>query len=144
MADTLKQHDFVEIEYTGKFTDGNVFDTTDKKLAQENNIYSSHMQYGTMTICLGEKQLIEGLDKGLIGKEIGKNYTFDIKPEQAFGKKDIKHIKLLPLAEFKSRKIDPQPVLQIDLDGEIGTVIRATGGRIMVNFNHPFAGKEVV
>ena len=30
------------------------------------------------------------------------------------------------------------------MDGQVATIIRASGGRIMVNFNHPLAGREVV
>ena len=137
-------HDFLEIEYTGKFADGIVFDTTDKEIAQKNNIFSSNIKYKPAVICVGEKQLIPGLDNALLNKEIGKTYTINLKPEEAFGKKDIKKIKLVPPAEFKKQNIQPQPGLQIDMDGEIGRVVKASGGRILVNFNHPFAGREII
>lgn len=144
MNDQILLHDFIEIEYTGRFADGTVFDTTDKETAQKNNLFSPQLKYGPAIVCLGEKQLIPGLDNSLLGKETGQTYTIGLKPEQAFGKKDFKKIKLIPLAEFQKRKIQPQPGLQIDLDGEIGTIIRASSGRILVNFNHPFAGREVI
>ncbi|MBT7706870.1 peptidylprolyl isomerase, partial [archaeon] len=38
MTSTIKEHDFIEVEYTGKFPDGKVFDTTDKELAQKESI----------------------------------------------------------------------------------------------------------
>lgn len=144
MADKIALHDFLEVEYTGKFSDGKVFDTTDKEVAQKNNIFSPTMKYQPLVVCVGERQLILGLDDALIGKEIGKSYNIDLKPEQAFGKRDIKKIKLVPLVEFKKQNIDPRPGLQINMDGEVGTIVRASGGRILVNFNHPFAGKEVI
>jgi len=34
--------------------------------------------------------------------------------------------------------------LQVDVDGEVGTITRVSGGRVIVNFNHPLAGKEVI
>ncbi len=30
------------------------------------------------------------------------------------------------------------------MDGELGTVTRVSGGRVIVNFNHPLSGREVV
>ncbi|MFC1686931.1 peptidylprolyl isomerase [Nanoarchaeota archaeon] len=137
-------NDFIEVEYTGKFADGTIFDTTNQEVAQKNNIFSPEMKYKPVIICVGEKQLILGLDDALLGKEVGKEYTIDLKPEEAFGKRDIKKIRLVPLAEFKKRRIDPRPGMQIDMDGEVGIIKNASGGRIIVNFNHPFSGKEVV
>ncbi|MBR9683427.1 peptidylprolyl isomerase [Candidatus Woesearchaeota archaeon] len=144
MPTKIKLHDFLEVEYTGKFPDGAVFDTTDKDVAEKNNIFSPQMNYQPVTICVGEKQLIPGLDDALLNKEIGKTYNINLKPEEAFGKKDIKKIRLVPLAEFRKQNIQPQPGLQIDMDGQVGRVIRASGGRILVNFNHPFSGREVI
>jgi len=144
MADKIKQHDFIEVNYTGKFKDESVFDTTNETTAKKHNIFSPQIKYKPTIICVGEKQLIEGLDDALIDKEFGQEYIIELKPEEAFGKKNFKKIKLIPIAEFQKRKIQPQPGMQIDLDGEVGIVKSATGGRIIVNFNHPFAGKEVV
>lgn len=144
MPDKLLLHDFIEIEYTGQFKDGTVFDTTSKEIAKKNNVFSPQIKYKPAIICLGEKQLIQGLDNALLGKEVGSSYTINLTPEQAFGKKDFKKIKLIPIAEFRKRNIEPRPGMQIDLDGAIGTIIRASGGRILVNFNHPFAGREIV
>ncbi len=144
MAEKIVLHDFVELEYTGKFKEGMVFDTTSKEVAQKNGVFSPQIKYGPAVICIGEKQLVKGLDDALLGKEIGKDYTIEIGPEEAFGKRDVKKIKLVPSAEFKKQNIEPRAGMQIDMDGEIGRVIRASGGRILVNFNHPFAGKEVV
>ena len=36
----IKNNDFIEIEYTGKVKDGPIFDTTDEKIAKDNNIYN--------------------------------------------------------------------------------------------------------
>ena len=52
-------------------------------------------------------------------------------------------MKIVPMSTFKEHKMQPQPGLQIDVDGEIGTVTRVSGGRVIVNFNHPLSGREV-
>lgn len=141
MAIVLKK-DFVEIEYTGKLKDENIiFDTTDEKLAKENKLHGH--DYGPVIICVGEEQLLKGLDKNIEGKEIGKEYSIEIQPEDAFGKKNAKLIQLIPTNKFKQQKIQPMPGMQLNIDGMIGTIKTVSGGRTLVDFNHPLAGKEL-
>jgi len=139
---TIKEHDFVEIDYTGKLADGTVFDTTVESIAKENKLPST--KFGPATVCVGEKQLLPGLDDALAGKEIKKEYTVTLPTENAFGKKDIKKLKIVPMSTYKENDLRPQPGLQINVDGEMGTVTRVSGGRVIVNFNHPLAGREVI
>ena len=140
---TIKKHDFVELEYTGRLKEGPVFDTTSEKIAKENNIHNPQLEYKPGIICVGEEQVPKGLDEFLVGKELNKEYTVDLKPENAFGKKDAKKIKLVPLKAFKDQEIMPQPGLQVNIDNELGAVLRVSGGRVLVDFNHPFSGREV-
>ena len=144
MNEKIKLHDFVEIEYTGKLADGKVFDTTYEKVAKENHLHSGNHKYKPAVICVGERQLLPGLDTQLVDKELGKEYTVTLPPEKAFGKRDIKLVKIMPMDMFRQHKVQPHPGLQVDVDGEMGLVTRVSGGRVMVNFNHPLAGKEVI
>lgn len=141
---TVKKHDFIELEYTGKFKDGTVFDTTDKKIAEQNNIFDPKMKYKPGTICVGEQQIPEGLDEFLEGKELNKEYTVEIPTTKAFGKKSAQLIKLVPLKQFIKQEIMPQPGLQVNIDDQIATILRVSGGRVLVDFNHPFSGKDVI
>lgn len=139
----IKKHDFVEIEYTGQLKDGIVFDTTDEKTAKENNIHDPKAEYKPTIVCIGEQQIPEGLDEFLQGKETGQEYTVELLPEKAFGKKNAQKIRLIPLSAFKKQEIMPQPGLQVNIDNEMGTILRVSGGRVLVDFNHPLAGKKV-
>lgn len=144
MTDKIAHHDFIELDYTGKLADGTVFDTTSERIAKQHNLPTENRQFASPIICVGEQQLLPGLDKELEGKEVGKSYTITLSPEQAFGKRDIKKMKIIPMSTFYEHKTEPHPGLQIDVDGEMGLVTRVSGGRVMVNFNHPLAGKEVI
>ncbi len=140
----IKKKDFVEIEYTGKLKEENiVFDTTDEKVAKEHNL-SDNVDYGPVIICVGEEQVLKGLDKSLEGKEIGKEYDVDIKPEDAFGKKNAKLIQLIPTSKFKEQKVQPMPGMQVNIDGMLGIIKTVSGGRTLVDFNNPLAGKELL
>ncbi len=143
MTEKTQHHDFIELDYTGKLADGTVFDTTLKSIANEHKLSASNREFKPTIICIGEQQLLPGLDAELQDKEIGKEYTVTLPPEKAFGKRDIKKVKIIPLGTFREHKMEPHPGLQIDVDGEMGTVTNISGGRVIVNFNHPLSGKEV-
>ncbi len=141
----MKKGDFVELEYTGKIKDMNfVFDTTSEKEAKENNIHDARASYGPVIICIGQKHVIHGLDEQLEGKELGKKYHIELKPEQGFGKKDAKLIQLIATNKFIKQNINPMPGLQVNIDGLMGIIRTVSGGRTLVDFNHPLAGKELV
>lgn len=143
MIEKLQHHDFVELEYTGKLSDGVIFDTTSEEVAHRAGLSHQHGSLQPAVICIGEGQLLPGLDKDLEEKEIGKEYTIVLPPELAFGKRDIKNIRIIPLNTFKEHNVQPRPGLQVDVDGERGIITSIAGGRVVVNFNHPLAGKEI-
>ncbi len=136
----IKKGDFVEVEYTGK-TEGIVFDTTDEKIAKENDFHNKDVSYGPIVICIGEKHIIPGLDKRILGKNIGE-YDFEITPEEGFGKKSAKLLRLIPITVFRKQNIQPMPGLQVNIDGLMG-IVKTPGSRVIVDFNHPLAGKEL-
>src|SRR3989344_9383892 len=141
---TVKKHDFVEIEYTGRTSESNtIFDTTEEKTAKESNAYDEHTDYGPAVICVGENHLPKALEDQLIGKETGKDYRIEISHEDAFGKKDAKLIRMIPLSKFRQQKIQPFPGLQLNIDGMFGIVRTVSSGRCLVDFNHPLAGKDL-
>jgi FKBP-type peptidyl-prolyl cis-trans isomerase 2 len=140
----VKKNDFIEIEYTGKVKELDVvFDTTDEKTAKENELYDKNSSYGPIIVCVGQNQVIRGLDKDLEGKDIGKDYKVLVEPEDGFGKKDAKLIDLIATNKFIKQNIQPMPGLQVNMDGRIGTIKTVSGGRTLVDFNHPLAGKQL-
>jgi len=141
----VKKGDFVELEYTGRIKDLDiVFDTTSEKEARENNIYNEKASYGPIIICIGQKHVIHGLDEQLEDKKLGKKYQIELRPEKGFGKKDAKLIQLVATSKFIKQKISPMPGLQVNIDGLIGVIRTVSGGRTLIDFNHPLAGKELV
>jgi len=141
----VKKHDFVEIEYTGSIKEGNaVFDTTDEKVARENDVYSKGAEYSPVVICVGENSILKGLEDQMIGKETEKEHTFEIGSENAFGRKDAKLIRMISMGKFRQQRIQPVPGLQLNIDGVFGIVKTVSGGRCLVDFNHPLSGKDLV
>ncbi|MBW3004182.1 peptidylprolyl isomerase [Candidatus Woesearchaeota archaeon] len=142
---TIKKKDFVEVEYIGRLKDNNaLFDTTDKDLATKENVFNPRMEYGPVIICIGEGHILKAIDEFLEGKELDKEYALALEPEQAFGKKNAKLLKIIPASIFKKQKINPVPGLQVNIDGVYGIIKTVTGGRTIVDFNHPLAGRGVI
>ncbi|MBL7100374.1 MAG: peptidylprolyl isomerase [Nanoarchaeota archaeon] len=140
----LKKGDFIQIDYVGRIKDTKqIFDLTDEELAKKEGIHQENAKYKPIVICIGEGDIVKGLDEELVDKEVGKSYTLEISPEKGFGKKDAKLIKLVNTNMFLKQNINPMPGLQVNIDNMIATIRTVTGGRTLVDFNHPLAGRDL-
>jgi FKBP-type peptidyl-prolyl cis-trans isomerase SlyD len=139
----IKKQDFVEIEYTGKLKEeGMIFDTSDEKTAKDNGLYNKEHSYGAVKVMIGNSQVLPGLDRFMEGKEPGE-YKVVLDPTEGFGKKNAKLLRLVPKNIFIKQQINPMPGLPINIDGADGVVKTVSGGRCMVDFNHPLSGKTL-
>lgn len=64
----------VTIDYVGKFVDGSVFD--------------SSTGGSPLTFILGQKQVIDGLDQGIVGMKVGGKRIITVPPELGYGYQD--------------------------------------------------------
>ena len=101
------------------------------------------MAYGPITICVGQNQILKAIDDNLLDKEEKAEFFLDLAPETAFGKKSAKLIRLVPSNIFKKQNIRPFAGLEVQIDNMPGIIRSVSGGRIMVDFNHPLSGKDV-
>jgi FKBP-type peptidyl-prolyl cis-trans isomerase 2 len=136
----LNKKDFVELEFTAKVKDGQVFDTNIKEKAKELGIEDVRPLWA----CIGEKMVLTGLDNALAGKEVGKEYEIELKPEEAFGKRNPNLVKTIPVSVFLEKQVNPVPGMFLNLDGLIVRISSVSGGRVLVDFNNPLAGKDVI
>lgn len=137
----IQKGDFIEMDFVAKVNNtGRVFDTTIESEAKKHNIYNKDVKFKPLVICVGEGQLLKGLDDFLIGRELGK-YTLNL--ENAFGKKDAKLLRLVSIKEFHKNQIQPVPGLEVELDNHRGIVRTVNGGRVIVDFNHPLASQDI-
>ncbi len=141
----IKKGDYIKVRFIGRFKDSEqVFDVNDAELAKKVNLYDPKRTYKPAIVKVGERDVIQGLDDSFEGKELRKTYKIEISPEKGFGKKDAKLIQLIPASKFKQHDIRPVPGLQINVDNQLGIVKTVSGGRILVDFNHPLSGRKLV
>jgi len=136
----INEGDFIKLSYTGS-VNGNVFDTTFEDEAKTANIHNANAIYGPVTICVGQKHVILGLDEVLVGKEAGAEGDVTVVPEKAFGERDPKRIQSYPKNKFSQKPVRGMPVKMEEL-GE-GTVVDVIGNRVIVDFNAPLAGQTL-
>ena len=139
----INKGDFVELDYTARITStGDVFDTTLEAEAKKLNIHNKDVKYKPLVIKVGEGHLVKGLDDYIVGKTAG-NYKVELAPEQAFGKKNAKLLRLVSISEFHKNDIQPMPGLEVELDNHRGIVRTVNGGRVIVDFNHPLSSQDI-
>lgn len=136
----FKEKDFIEIEFTARTKDGEIFDSNIEKDLKE---IGSKTKVEPFIFCLGQGMFLKAIDDYLIGKEPGK-YTLELEPEKAFGKRQPNLINRIPLKLFKEHNVNPVPGILFNFDGRIGKVLAVSGGRVILDFNNPIAGKDVI
>lgn len=138
----LKKNDFVEIEFIGKTKEGEIFDTNIKSEAEKIGL---KLQLDKpFILSIGRGMLLAGFDNELEGKELNKEYSVELSPEQSFGKRDTSLVKMIPLKLFLEQKILPEAGMKLSLDGNVVKIISVSSGRVLVDFNNPLAGKTVI
>jgi FKBP-type peptidyl-prolyl cis-trans isomerase 2 len=139
----LNKQDFIEIEFTGKIKDGGVFDSNIKEEVEKLHKGHDHkIETKPFVLCLGQGMFLKGVEEFLIGKELGE-YEIDLSSENAFGKRESQLIQRIPIKVFYEQKINPVPGAAFNFDGRVGRVLASSGGRVLIDFNNPLAGKDV-
>jgi len=101
-----------------------------------------------LTFIMGDGTLVEGLELGLYGLKAGARQRLVLQPEQAFGLHDPGKRHQLARAEFPAdMELEPGVIVGFDTPaGEElpGTIVSLTDETVLVDFNHPLAGRVVV
>lgn len=123
----------IRVNYTGKFEDGNIFDSSANREPLE--------------FTVGEGAVIQGFEEAVVGMALGDKKSVDLPPEKAYGER---HEQMITSVErsLLPEHINPDvgDVLQAPQDDGkvvIVTVIEADDNSITVDANHPLAGKSL-
>lgn len=138
--DKLTENDFIELAFSGKTKDGEVFDTNILEQAKKIN---QNIETRLLIVCLGQAMILPAIDEFLIGKSLGK-YTLELTPDKAFGNRNPQLVKTMPISVFKNQPQMPYPGMIFQFDNALARISAVSGGRVIVDFNNPLAGKPVV
>ncbi|TDL99465.1 MAG: peptidylprolyl isomerase [Flavobacteriaceae bacterium] len=130
----VEANDTLSVHYTGKLTDGTIFDSS---ISRE-----------PLTFKLGEGSLIEGFETGVIGMEVGETKEVFIPFDKAYGQSHPELLGEIPM-ENLPQDIFPEVGMVLMVGAPDGTerqiVITGVGeNSIEVDANHPLSGKDLI
>lgn len=126
----VKDGDTVKVHYTGKLENGDVFDSSREREPFE--------------FTVGNKAVIPGFEKGVVGMGVGDTKTIEIPPEEAYGAKQDELVVEVQKSELPD-DITPTigqrlQIKQQDGNPIVVTITELTDDSITLDANHPLAG----
>ena len=130
----VKENDTVKVNYTGKLSDGQVFDSSEGKEPIE--------------FKLGEGRLIPGFEKGLLDMKLNEKKTIEIAKADAYGdvNKDlIQEIKKAQLPQDMEPEVGMGLISKTPDGQEINlVVVEVKEDTVVIDGNHPLAGRDLI
>lgn len=130
----VKENNTVKVNYTGKLADGQVFDSSEGKEPLE--------------VTLGQGQLIPGFEKGLIDMKLNEKKTITIAKDDAYGDVNdalIQEVNKAQLPQDMAPEVGMGLVSKTPDGQEMNLlVVEVKDETIVVDGNHPLAGKDLV
>lgn len=129
-----KPGDTVSVHYTGKLTDGTVFDSSRKR--------------DPIQFKLGDQQVIPGFEKAVEGMEPGEKTEVTIPADEAYGQRNEEALAAVERSRLPEG-LNPEVGQQLQMQGPDGQtmpvrVTEVTDENITVDANHPLAGQDLI
>ncbi|MBT8320310.1 MAG: peptidylprolyl isomerase [Eudoraea sp.] len=130
----VKANDTIQVHYTGKLTNGQVFDSTEAR--------------GPLKVTLGQGSLIPGFEYGLVDMAVNEKKTITIPKEEAYGEVREDLFQAIKNEELPET-IKPEVGMGLVAQGQDGTerqlrVAEVNDDHIVVDANHPLAGQDLI
>jgi peptidylprolyl isomerase len=134
MTEAVKAGDTISVNYTGKFEDGEIFDTSEGR--------------EPLTFTVGTGQLIKGFDDAVVGMKKGDTKSITITPEDGYGEHQEELVIDMPRTNIPE-DMELAIGLPVNLVDQSGNPIPAVVTEILddvvkMDVNHPLAGKTLV
>ena len=129
----VKPGDTVRIHYTGTLSDGTTFDSSQGR--------------EPLQFTVGSGQIIPGLDHAIPGMSVGETKTVTVPAAEAYGARNPDGVQSVPREQVPDHiPLDPGTQLQVQTgDGQTlpVTVTEVTAEVVVLDANHPLAGKDL-
>lgn len=131
----VKSGDKINVHYTGRLTDGTLFDSSEGREPLEFQV--------------GSGMVIKGFDEGVTGMSVGEKKTVHIPAAEAYGDMDPNHLAVFNKTEIPSDipyEVGMQLNMHQDGTGQVMpvAVVEVTDTTITLDANHPLAGKDLI
>ncbi|MEO6964023.1 MAG: peptidylprolyl isomerase [Puia sp.] len=124
----------IKIHYHGRLNDGTVFDSSNGRPPLE--------------FTVGAGSVIKGFDDGVKGMSVGEKKTIEIPFPEAYGPEDPSMIIEFPKQQLPE-DLHPEIGMQLNMNNASGeqfpvVVAEVNEDSIILNANHPLAGKDLI
>jgi FKBP-type peptidyl-prolyl cis-trans isomerase SlpA len=120
-------------------------------MAESSEVLVSTFEDKPATLQMGQGQLAEGLERCLLGLQVGQRCVFELAPAQAYGERQDA---LLRYVSKQTLKANMQEDTEFDAGDFVefpapnggrfaGTVVREEADAVLFDFNHPLAGRPL-
>jgi FKBP-type peptidyl-prolyl cis-trans isomerase SlpA len=134
MMNQVKENNTIKVNYTGKLSDGQVFDSSEGKEPLE--------------FTLGQGQIIPGFEKGVMDMKLNEKKTITIAKEEAYGEinDDLKQeVQKTELPEDITPKVGMGLISKTPDGKETNLrVIEVKAETVVIDGNHPLAGEALI
>jgi FKBP-type peptidyl-prolyl cis-trans isomerase SlyD len=99
-----------------------------------------------ITYTHGQREVIPGLEKGLSGMEVNEEKSFCVQPEEGYGPVDPEAFKEVPKTEIPAAALKVGTALSArgeEGENHVIHVREVKKETVIVDFNHPLAGKTL-
>jgi FKBP-type peptidyl-prolyl cis-trans isomerase SlpA len=128
----IEKGNLVTVHYTGKLTDGNIFDSSQGK--------------EPIKFQIGSGQIIPGFENAIMGKNVGDKVTVNIPADQAYG--EVREDLLVKVGKEQlpgEVQVGQSLSAQAENGQEVNVVVTEINeDHVVIDGNHPFAGKELI
>jgi FKBP-type peptidyl-prolyl cis-trans isomerase 2 len=141
---TLETGTLILADYTAKIKDtGQIIDTTRKEDAEKAGASDPTRIYEPRLIAVGEGWVLKGLDEALQKADANQTLDVELTPEKAFGVRDPNRVSRIPIKKFGEKASELEIGAEIEVDNRMGIVRSVESGRVLIDFNHKYAGKTL-
>ncbi len=121
----------VKVHYTGKFEDGEVFDSSEGR--------------DPLTFVVGANSVISGFENAILGKNVGDKVSTTIQPSEGYG--EVREDLFVNVSKDKMPgEVYAGQILEVnDEQGQTSNVIvkEVNENDVVIDFNAPLAGKVI-
>ena len=111
-------------------------------------VIDSNFERDPATFTVGDGNLLLGFEKAIYGLQEGDKKTLVIKPEDSFGQRNPNNVQEIPRAQFGADIELSEGLMLSFADAQKtelpGVVRRFDDEVVVVDFNHPLAGREIL
>jgi len=123
----------VKVHYTGKFDNGEIFD--------------SSLQREPLEFTVGFNEVIKGFDDAVLSMKVGDKKTVTCEPNEAYGERNENFVFEIPHDELPDDFV-PRLGMPLELANDrgetlIASIIDINDNGITLDANHPLAGKRI-